>query len=203
MTKVKICGLTRIDDIEAANMLKPEYIGFVFAQKSRRFISPKTASGLKKRLHTDIQAVGVFVDEPIDYIVKLIDEQIIDAVQLHGKESNKYIEKLQSCTDKPIIKAFGITNAEDIMAANKSSADFILLDSSGGGTGTVFNWDLIQLINRPYFLAGGLTAENAEKAVERLKPYAVDVSSGVEANGYKDKNKMAEFISAVRKEEFR
>lgn len=189
--------------MQAVNMLKPNYIGFVFAKKSRRFVSPKTASELKKQLHTDIKAVGVFVDEPIDYIVKLIDDKIIDMVQLHGKESNKYIEKLRFCTDKPIIKAFGITNAEDVMAANKSSADLVLLDSSGGGTGTVFDWDFIHLINRPYFLAGGLTPENAGKAVEMLKPYAVDVSSGVETNGYKDKNKIAEFISVVRKEEFR
>lgn len=203
MTKIKICGLTRMCDIETVNMLKPEYIGFVFAQKSRRFILPETASELKKQLHTDIQAVGVFVDAPMDSVVKLLDEQIIDMVQLHGKESNRYIEELKSCTDKPIIKAFGITEAEDIMAANKSHADFVLLDSSGGGTGAVFNWNLIHLIDRPYFLAGGLTAENAGKAAERLNPYAVDVSSGVETNGYKDKHKIAEFISAVRKEEFR
>lgn len=201
MTKIKICGISKADDIETVNLLKPEYIGFVFAEKSKRRISAGTAYDLKKMLHPAVKAVGVFVDEPIDAVAKLMNNNAIDLAQLHGQEDEAYIKTLRYYTDKPVIKAFAIKSENDIAAANKSSADFVLLDSSGGGTGTVFNWDFINLISRPYFLAGGLTPQNAGKAVERLEPYALDVSSGVETNGYKDKNKIAEFISAVRKED--
>ena len=162
MTKIKLCGLSRPCDIEAANQLKPDYIGFVFAPKSKRYVT---------------------------YMV-----------QLHGGEAEDDIARLRRLTDRPIIKAFRIETADDIKAANQSTADYILLDS-GAGTGTVFDWSLVNSIGRPYFLAGGLDADNVADAVKALRPFAVDVSSGIETDGLKDKAKMAAFIAAVRKED--
>ncbi|MDE6722603.1 MAG: phosphoribosylanthranilate isomerase, partial [Eubacterium sp.] len=124
---------------------------------------------------------------------------IIDIAQLHGNEDEAYIRKIRLCTDKPIIKAFCINNEEDVMKANESTADCVLLDA-GMGCGNVFDWKLLKKINRPYFLAGGLSVENAEKAVDMLNPYALDVSSGVETDGLKDKTKMALFVKAIRKD---
>ena len=198
MTRIKLCGLSRICDIEAANELEPEYIGFVFAPKSRRYVSPEKATQLKRMLHHDIQAVGVFVNENVTTIAELLNHGIIDIAQLHGNETENDIQRLRTLTDKPIMKAFRIDSKHDVDEAEKSSADYILLDSGNGGTGTVFDWKLIQRIKRPYFLAGGLDVQNVRKAVKRLHPFAVDVSSGIETDGYKDKVKMAEFVGAAR-----
>ena len=200
MTKIKICGLSRKCDIEAANELKPEYIGFVFVRKSKRYVSFEQAKELKTILNTAIKAVGVFVDESVENIVKLLDHRVIDIVQLHGNEDEDYIKELRRFTDKPIIKAFCIKREEDVIKANESTADYVLLDA-GMGSGNVFDWMLINKINRPYFLAGGLSLENAGRAIELLNPYALDVSSGVEKNGLKDKGKMAAFVDAIRKDE--
>lgn len=200
MTKIKLCGLSRSCDIEAANNLKPEYIGFVFAPKSKRYVAPEKAMKLKQMLAQKIQAVGVFVNEQPQNIAKLLQDGIIDIAQLHGAEDEDYITQLRQLTDKLIIKAFRIETASDIEKVEQSTADYILFDS-GAGTGTVFDWDLIQNIKRPYFLAGGLGVDNVESAVGTLHPYAVDVSSGIETNGVKDKTKMAAFVVAVRKEE--
>lgn len=198
MTKIKLCGLSRPCDIEAANVLKPEYIGFVFAPKSRRYITPEKAEELKRLLAPDIKAVGVFVNETPETVACLLGNGIINIAQLHGDEDEDYIKWLRKLSDKPIIKAFSIKEEQDILAAEISVADYILLDS-GAGTGTEFDWNLIQNIGRPYFLAGGLGPGNVENAVKILKPYAVDVSSGIETNGVKDQCKMAEFFAAVRK----
>jgi len=200
MTKIKLCGLSRPCDIEVANTLKPEYIGFVFASKSRRYVSPEKAVQLKQMLSKDIQAVGVFVNESVETVARLLDKNVIDIAQLHGEEDDNYIKNLRTLTDKPIIKAFRIRNDKDIIDAQNSTADYILLDS-GAGTGTVFDWELIRNIRRIYFLAGGLGINNIRKAIDELHPFAVDVSSGIETNGVKDKEKMAEFIAAVREEE--
>jgi Phosphoribosylanthranilate isomerase len=203
MTKIKLCGLSRFCDIEAVNILKPEYIGFVFAENSRRYVSPEDACLLKKRLSSEIKAVGVFVREDVKVIADLLGRGIIDAAQLHGGEEEAYIRYLRKLTGKPIIKAFRIETAEDIIAAERSSADHLLLDSGEGGTGSTFDWGLLKRMKRPYFLAGGLTPENVGRAVGELHPYAVDVSSGVETNRKKDRDKMAAFVAAVRKEEER
>ena len=200
MTKIKLCGLSRPCDIGAANELKPDYIGFVFAPKSKRYVTPEKAMELKSLLAPEIQTVGVFVNEKPENIAKLLQDGIIDIAQLHGAEDEEYIIQLRQLTDKPIIKAFRIETASDIEKALQSTADYLLLDS-GAGTGTVFDWKLIQNIKRPYFLAGGLDADNAAEAVNTLRPYALDVSSGIETSGLKDKSKMAAFVSAVRKEE--
>ncbi len=193
MSKIKLCGLTRTEDIEVANELKPDYIGFVFAVKSKRYISPSNAQILKKQLDPSIKAVGVFVNETAENIAKLLNENIIDIAQLHGNEDDAFIAKLRTLSDKPIIKAFTIKSENDIKAAQESTADYVLLDS-GAGTGQAFNWSLIKNINRDYFLAGGLSPENAEEAVKKSHPFALDVSSGIETNGIKDKKKMADFI---------
>lgn len=200
MTKVKLCGLFHPCDIETANKLKPEYIGFVFAEKSKRYVTPQTAAKLKQLLCPDILAVGVFVNEAIDKIVNLSNKETIDVIQLHGSEDEDYIRRLKQRIEKPVIKAFRVETAGDITEAEKCFADYILLDS-GAGTGMVFDWKLLRNIHRPYFLAGGLGVHNVGDAVEQLKPYAVDVSSGIETAGRKDKIKMAAFVAAVRKEE--
>ncbi len=197
MIRIKMCGLSRPEDIEAANELKPEYVGFVFAEKSRRYVSPEKAAGLKKRLSPDILAAGVFVNAELSLIRELADRNTIDLIQLHGDEDDAYIRAVRSFTDKPVIRAFRIMSAEDIAEAENSPADFILLDS-GAGTGTVFDWKLAGQIRRPYFLAGGLNPENVREAVRTLKPYAVDVSSGIETDGLKDRAKMAAFADAAR-----
>ena len=197
MTKVKFCGLRRPADIEYANELKPDYIGFVFAKKSRRYVTPETAKELKTMLLPEIKACGVFVNEDIDVVLRLLDEGIIDIAQLHGSEDEAYINSLKAQTFAPIIKAFEVRSEEDVFAAESSSADMVLLDS-GKGSGMVFNWQLIKEISRPYFLAGGLTPENASEAVCTLNPCALDVSSGIETDGFKDFDKMKKFIQAVR-----
>ena len=198
MTKIKFCGLKRKADIEAANALKPDYIGFVFAKDSRRYISPENAAVLKSQLSSEISAVGVFVNERPEYIASLLDDGLIDLAQLHGDEDEAYIDRLKGLTGKPLIKAFRISSASEAVKASASSADMILLDS-GTGSGRTFNWQLIKEIRRPYFLAGGLDPVNAGDAVRLLDPWAVDVSSGIETDGLKDIKKMAAFAAAVRK----
>ena len=198
MTRIKLCGLSRPCDIEAANALKPEYIGFVFAPKSRRCVSPETAEALRKMLDPAIRAVGVFVREDPERIAGLLDRGIIDLAQLHGNEDEKYIARLRALTGKPLIRAFRVDSPADLADARESAADFILLDNGAGGTGESFNWSLLQGFGRPYFLAGGLNPENAAAAVETLRPFAVDVSSGIETDGVKDGKKMKAFVDAVR-----
>ena len=199
MTKIKFCGLTGDCDIDAANELRPEYVGFVFAPKSKRYITPERAAELKRRLADGIMAVGVFVNDNLYHVAELLNRGVIDIAQLHGSEDEEYIGHLRQLTGKPIIRAFRIKTAEDIAEAEKCTADHVLLDS-GAGTGEVFDWKLIKNMKRPYFLAGGLSPDNVENAVEQLSPYAVDVSSGIETDGVKDKAKMAAFAAAVRGE---
>lgn len=198
--KIKLCGLTRPSDIEVANLLHPDYVGFVFAKKSRRYVSPERVKTLKELLHPDILAVGVFVDEEPESVAVWLSSGMIDMAQLHGGEDEGYIEKLRELTDKPIIKAFSVRSEGDIGRACESSADFVLLDAGDGGTGTAFDRELLAGMNRPYFLAGGLDASNVGEVVRRWQPYAVDVSSGIETDGLKDAEKMQEFVRNVRKD---
>lgn len=197
MTKIKLCGIRREEDIQAINELLPEYIGFVFASASKRYVSCERAKELKALLNPNIQAVGVFVNETPSVIVDLVNDKTIDLVQLHGDEDEQYIESLRKRISSPIIQAFRIRSSQDIEFAEKSKADYILLDS-GGGTGKVFDWDILKEIERPYFLAGGLTPTNLKEALVRLVPYAVDASSSLETDGRKDKQKMTDFVEAVR-----
>ena len=201
MTKIKLCGLTRSEDIAAANALKPEYIGFVFAPKSRRAVSREKAAELRAQLSPEIQTVGVFVNEAPETVARLLNEDLLDIAQLHGQEDAAYIARLRSLTAKPLWQAFRVEDAASLATAARSTADMVLLDSGAGGTGTVFNWKLLQGFPRPYILAGGLDADNAADAVNRLHPDVVDVSSGIETAGRKDPAKMAAFVAAVRKQD--
>ena len=199
MTKIKMCGLSRPCDIVAANAIRPEYIGFVFYPKSKRNVTPQQAKKKKKRLSPAIQAVGVFVDAAPEAVSALLRQGVIDIAQLHGHEDEAYLASLRQLTDKPLLQAFRIAEADDVTRAMQSSADMVLLDA-GMGSGEGFDWTLVQKIDRPYFLAGGLDTDNVTAAIQQLRPYAVDVSSGIETDGQKDKEKMAAFAAAVRKE---
>ena len=198
MTKIKLCGLTRPCDVEWANALMPDYIGFVFAKKSRRCVSPKTAGELREKLRPGIRAVGVFVQEPPEAVAALLNDGIIDLAQLHGGEDEAYIQAVRRLTDRPLIQAFRVDGPDDPERARHSSADHILLDNGAGGTGSAFDWTALKGFDRPYFLAGGLDPGNVAQAIKALHPYAVDVSSGVETDGVKDFVKMTAFVNAVR-----
>ena len=197
MTKIKLCGLTRPADILTANQIKPDFIGFVFAAISKRCVAAEQAAELKRLLDPEIKAAGVFVNEAPETISELLNSGMIDMAQLHGKEDEDYIRMLRTLTDRPLIRAFRIRTAEDLTGALSCSADHILLDA-GAGDGITFDWELLRGFSRPYFLAGGLNPENVHSAVEKLHPYAVDVSSGIETDGMKDPAKMTAFVKAVR-----
>ena len=197
MIKIKLCGLSRESEILTANDLLPDYIGFVLYPKSKRYVEEQRALKLKSLLVPEIRAVGVFVDEDIKRVAALLKEGLIDAAQLHGNEDDDYIKKLAAETGKPVIKAFRIHSLEDIGKAAASPADHILLDS-GAGSGRVSDWELLKGMERPYFLAGGLSADNVAEAMDLLHPYGVDVSSGIETDGLKDIDKMRLFVKTVR-----
>lgn len=199
MTRIKLCGLTRPEDIAAANALQPEYIGFVFAAKSKRYVSWEIAAALKAQLSPEIKAVGVFVNEAPEAVAGLLNDGILDLAQLHGQEDETYIQRLRKLTNKPLIQAFRVTDVASLANAQKSPADLILLDSGAGGTGTAFDWTVLDKFSRLYFLAGGLDPDTVGNAVKRFHPYAVDVSSGIETAGKKDPAKMAAFVAAARK----
>ncbi len=201
MTKIKLCGLTRPCDIEWANTLMPDYIGFVFAKKSRRYVSPERAKALSERLDSSIRAVGVFVNEAPEAVAAQLNEGVIDIAQLHGGEDEAYIRTLRKLTDRPLIQAFRVENTADLDQARQSSADYILLDNGAGGTGSAFDWAVLKGFDKPYFLAGGLDPGNVRQAIETLRPFAVDVSSGIETDGVKDYMKMTAFVNAARHEE--
>lgn len=200
MTKIKLCGLTRPEDMAAANTLEPDFVGFVFAPKSRRYVTAEQAKALRNNLLPSIQAVGVFVDEEPEQVAALLESGTIDLAQLHGREDEDYLARLRTLTGKPIIQAFQVKTPTDLERAESSSADCILLDS-GAGTGSTFDWSLLKHLRRPYLLAGGLGPDNVARAIQVLHPWGVDVSSGIETGGVKDVHKMAAFVAAVRKEE--
>ncbi len=194
--KIKLCGLSRMEDIEAANDLAIDYIGFVFA-KSRRQVTPAMAVTLKAQLNADIQAVGVFVNAPVAEIAALVQTSVIDVVQLHGQEDAAYMQALkQVCPSTPIIKAVSVTPQVDF--TQWGDADYFLLDNGAGGTGAAFDWALLPAlcIPKPYFIAGGLHAENVAQVL-RFAPYGVDVSGGIETNGNKDQAKMKQFVKTI------
>lgn len=199
MTKVKLCGLRRPQDIKAANRLRPDYIGFVFAPGRRR-VSPAEAAALREKLADGITAVGVFVNAPLEEIAALCRDGIIDLVQLHGEEGKADIARIKDKTGAPVIKALPVG---DMLPPMPAGADYLLYDTLGpvrGGTGQAFDWGLLRgYEGTPYFLAGGLGPENVAEAIGTLAPYAVDVSSGVETDGWKDPQKMAAFVQAARR----
>jgi phosphoribosylanthranilate isomerase len=201
MTKVKICGLKRLIDIDIVNLYLPDYVGFVFAS-SRRKVTYEEAKIFKRNLDKRIQAVGVFVNEPMDNIVHLCNENVIDLIQLHGDEDEGYIISLQALVEKPIIKAIRVKSKEHVIREGISSSDYLLFDTystdSYGGSGVSFNRELIPELEKPYFFAGGLNSDNLIESIRTTTPYCVDISSGVEMDGYKDKDKVSEIINMVR-----
>lgn len=198
MTKIKICGLRREQDIRYANELMPDYIGFVFLKGKMRYVTFEEAAHLQSLLDPAIPAVGVFVNEPVENVIRLLQSGTIQIAQLHGQEDEAYAEELGRAGDHCIIRAFAVRSSEDIHRAFAFPADYPLLDN-GKGTGETFDWSLFQEQEKPFFLAGGLSPENVKEAIECFHPYAVDVSSGVETDGFKDYEKMKAFMDAVRR----
>ena len=199
MTQIKICGMTREADIDYVNEARPDYIGFILNfPKSRRNLSPEQAAALKSRLSPEIRAVGVFVDRPAEEIIRAAETVGLDVIQLHGHEDDAYIAALRERTNLPVWKAFRVRSAADLSAAERSSADEILLDN-GYGTGEAFDWSLAGGFNRPFLLAGGLTPERIPQAIRALHPKLVDISSGVETDGVKDRDKILAAVRAARR----
>ena len=198
-TRIKICGLTRPEDIQAVNQAKPDFCGFIVEfPKSRRNVTVDRLKALRKELDENILPVGVFVNAPVELPAQLLNEGTIALAQLHGQEDEEYITRLKGMTDQLLIKAFSIKTEADIKKAIRSEAEYILLDQGAGGTGETFDWGLVPAIKRPWFLAGGLDCENLETAIHLLHPWAVDLSSSVETDGHKDPDKILEAVYAVR-----
>ena len=204
-TKIKICGLRRTEDIEYANILLPDYVGFILADGFVRQIKREQAEEFAESLDNRIKRVGVFVNQPASVVAEYINSGIIQYAQLHGEEDNLYINKLMECikTKCGVIKAVRVREAADIKRAEGYNCSYLLLDtysgSQAGGTGITFDWTMVKNIKKPFFLAGGLSAGNVEEAIKTAAPYAVDASSSMETEGYKDFNKMKEFVDAVRR----
>ena len=219
-TGIKICGMRRIEDIEAANACRPDFIGFILSPGFRRSVTPEAAEQLARRLAPGILKVGVFVNESVERVASAAG--FLDLIQLHGKEDNAYIRDLRgrlmttndprgraATTNDPrgrlLIQAFRIRCANDLKRAMESEADYLLLDN-GTGTGEAFDWSLIRdaealkrgAAAKPWILAGGLGPDNVAEAVRRFRPFAVDLSSGAETDGWKDPEKMARCVQAVR-----
>ena len=197
MTKTKICGLKSMDDISYVNELKPEYIGFVFLKGRARYVTPLQAAEMQQALDPSITPVGVFVNEPVSQVVSLFQNGVIRIAQLHGNENEAYVKELKDLCNCPVMKAFIVKTKDDVKKALAFPCDYLLLDN-GMGTGEAFDWSLIQGIEKPFFLAGGLNPENVAEAIELTHPYAVDVSSGVETDGKKDYSKVKAFLHTVR-----
>ena len=203
--RVKLCGMFRDEDVQAVAEARPDLCGFIVDfPKSYRSVTPAQLAGLCDRLlecepaGAPIWRVGVFVDEPMEQLVRIVDAGCIDLVQLHGSEDAAYIDELRHRTGVGIIQAFRIRSAADAAAAEASAADLVLLDN-GQGTGEGFDWSLVASVGRPFMLAGGLGPENVAQAIEEVRPWGVDMSSGIETEKRKDPAKMAAAVAAVRK----
>lgn len=214
MQKIKLCGMMKPCDIEYANRVKPDFVGFIFAN-TRRKISAAQAKQFREALDAEIPAAGVFVNEDIPVITSLVQNGCIDMIQLHGEEDADYIRRLREVCDVPVIKAVKVQTVEQIRQAAALPVDYLLLDTYRkgvlGGTGEAFDWELLreakaaagdtaegELFGKPYFLAGGLHAGNLREAAA-LGSYGLDVSSGIETDGSKDFTKMVEVMELVRK----
>ncbi len=203
MTKIKICGIVRPVDAYAVNLCRPDYAGFVFAENRRRTVSSDHAEMLRDIISCDVKAVGVFQNNEPEYILKLCERGIIDLIQLHGDEDERYIHYLRLHTPLPIIKAVQAKDTETVLRAQELSSDYLLIDTydekTNGGTGKSFDYSVLPKLTKPFFIAGGLNSSNIKKALG-VGAYGVDVSSGVETNGFKDTEKIAEIIKMIRSE---
>ena len=196
--RIKICGLMRPQDIDMVNEVCPDIAGFILASGRRRTVTPERMREMTDRLKPEIRSAAVFLDQDIRWIADLAEGGLMDIIQLHGHEGNEEIRYLRSRMDKAVIKAFRIDTAEDIRRAEDSEADLVLLDHGAGGTGQAWDWSLLTGMKRPFILAGGLDPENVQEAVRKTQPFGVDVSSGVETDGCKDREKILRFVRAVR-----
>ncbi|MCR5329416.1 MAG: phosphoribosylanthranilate isomerase [Saccharofermentans sp.] len=196
-TELKICGLSRLEDVIAVNRHGADYAGFVFFKKSKRYIDPYQAGELIELLRSDIKSVGVFMDEPLDSVISAARLSGVEMIQLHGHESDEYVEYVKRTLGRPVIKAYKASEGGALEKAAASNADYVMIDS-GAGSGRKLDWSILKDFKRDYFLAGGLDPESVGEAIRMLEPFAVDVSSGVETDGIKDEKKIAEFIKAVR-----
>jgi phosphoribosylanthranilate isomerase len=202
--RIKICGLTRIEDIEAVNLWKPDYAGFVFAPGKRQ-LNPYQAKQLREVLLPEIPSVGVFVNSPIKDILSLIKDGTIGMVQLHGDEDSDYATSLKEQMESPvpIIKAIRVRSKDDMSKAESFPSDYLLFDTYSkdvyGGSGKSFDWSSIPIINKPWFLAGGIGAENMLRATA-TDAFCLDLSSSLETEGRKDPEKIKEIIQILRSE---
>ncbi|MCI1955551.1 MAG: phosphoribosylanthranilate isomerase [Oscillospiraceae bacterium] len=203
--KVKLCGIRRPEDVAYLNEFRPDYAGFVFAGTRRR-VTPETAAALAEKLDAGIRKAGVFVDEPAESIARTVRLAGLDAVQLHGNESAETVAELRRLLPGvELWKAVRVRDRNSIPRALELGADRLVLDSFSasayGGTGKTADWSLIREANPPvpYFLAGGLNSGNVALAVAELSPYGVDVSSGIETGGVKDRRKIEQIMRILRK----
>lgn len=196
--RVKLCGLSRPEDVAAANAAHPDYVGFVVDfPRSHRSVPACDLPVLSDEVEKGIRRVGVFVDEPIEVVARLYSQGAIDVAQLHGHENETYIETLRQRCDVPIIQAFRVRSEQDVIRAEASTADLVLLDN-GQGTGEAFDWSFVCGVRRPFMLAGGLGPLNVAGAIAAVRPWGVDMSSGIETDGLKDPKKMAAAVAAAR-----
>jgi phosphoribosylanthranilate isomerase len=201
--RVKICGITRLEDVASSVRCGADALGFVFTARSKRQVSVEHAGALIRAVPAFVCRVGLFMDAEPEEVRRTLERVPLNLLQFHGNESAAYCEQF----DRPYIKAVSMAAGSDwrgVLRAHRSAAAF-LLDShapgSAGGTGKVFDWDSIPPIDAPVVLAGGLTCENVAEAVRRVRPWAVDVSSGVEdAPGIKNAEKIRQFISEAKRE---
>ena len=205
-TKIKICGLSRQEDIFYVNEARPDYCGFVIeVPRSRRNVTESQLRRLRANLAEGIVPVGVFVNADLELAAGLLKDGTIAMAQLHGQEDEDYVRRLRELTGCPLIQAFSVSEERDLERAFSSSADYILLDHGKGGTGWRFDWKILERripwesgAGKPFFLAGGLDSKNIPQAVRRCRPWAVDLSSSVETDGRKDREKILAAVAAVR-----
>ena len=208
--KVKMCGISKVETIPAVVEAKPDYMGLVFAP-SKRQVTVEQAKTLVEVLHkqckaqndtVSIKTVGVFVNETLDNLVTIANEANLDVVQLHGDEDEAFIQSLKERTNVEVWKAVQIRSAADAEAWIDSSADMLLFDAyhkdERGGTGEVFDWSCLDAFERPFMLAGGIDSTNVARAIRTVRPYGIDISSGIETNGVKDDEKITAFTKIVK-----
>jgi phosphoribosylanthranilate isomerase len=215
VTRIKICGISRAEDAVPINAAMPDFAGFVFVESSRRYVEPEHAAGLRDVIDPRVVTVGVFRDHPAEFVADLVERGVIDFAQLHGAESAAYIRQLKTLINVPVIKAVSVTSLADVATPNRPDpecptdpdhpADALLFDHGAGGTGAVFDLDLIEqaralgrLPRKPFFIAGGVGEDNLAEVLSH-KPYGVDISSGAETGGVKDPEKIARLVAAVVK----
>ena len=208
--KVKMCGISKVETIPAVVEAKPDYMGLVFAP-SKRQVTVEQAKILIEELHKQcinhydtkvVKTVGVFVNETLDNLVRIADTANLDAVQLHGDEDEAFIQSLKERTNVEVWKAIQIRSAADVEKWIDSSADMLLFDAyhkdERGGTGEVFDWSSLDTFERPFMLAGGIDSTNVARAIRTVRPYGIDISSGIETNGVKDDEKITAFTKIVK-----